>query len=162
MKVSKPRGDQFCLTRWIPSEHVSLALAASQLYYKAVHKVPMRRCNSFHTPTRGHRPLSRLSVECCVGYECSLSREEVNAHLDDATRTWNVTDETLTDPGIQAIVNCTDEGDTISLQTTTPVKPSERIVIPWKLTITGTADNSMNEEAVIMTCPDGDGLFLLR
>ena len=100
---------------------------------------------------------------CCVDYECSLSREDVSALLDVATQTWNVTDETLERYGIQAIVDCTEEGDTVSLKiTTTPVKPPERIVVPWRLTITGSADESMDEEAVTMTCPDRDGLFLLR
>ena len=79
---------------------------------------------------------------CCVDYECSLSREEINALLDDATRTWNLTDETLELYGIQAIVNCTEEGDTVSLKTTTTVKPPERIVIPWKLAITGSTDDN--------------------
>ena len=91
-----------------------------------------------------------------------MSETEKSALLDEATRTWIVTDEALEEYGIQAIVDCTDEGDTISLQTTTPVKPPERIVIPWKLTITGSADESMDGEAVTMTCPDGEGLFLLR
>ena len=98
----------------------------------------------------------------CVGrWPCGLSETEKSAVLDDVTRTWNVTDETLEGPGIQAIVNCTQEGDTILLKTTTPVKPTECIVIPWKLTITGSASN-MEGETVTMTCPDGDGLFLLR
>ena len=84
---------------------------------------------------------------------------EKSTLLDEATRIWNATHETVEGHGIQAIVNCTEEGDTISLKTVITVKPPERIVIPWKLTITGSAD-SMGETA--MTCPDGDGLFLLR
>ena len=90
-----------------------------------------------------------------------MSETEKSALLDEATRTWIVTDEALEEYGIQAIVDCTDEGDTISLQTTTPVKPPERIVIPWKLTITGSTDD-IDGDAVTMTCPDRDGLFLLR
>ena len=80
----------------------------------------------------------------------------------DASRTWTVDDGVLEMHDIQAIINCTKEGDTISLRTTTPVKPPERIVIPWKLTITGFVDDSMSGETATMTCPDGDGLFLLR
>ena len=98
---------------------------------------------------------------CSVDHECSLLPEDINALLDEVTRTWNITDETLKGHGIQAIVNCTEGGDTISLKTTTPVKPPERILLPWKLTITGSAD-SMEEEMARMTCPYGDGPFLLK
>ena len=81
---------------------------------------------------------------------------------DDAARTWNVTDETVAEHGIQAIINCTEEGDIISFKTTRVVKPPSRIVIPRRLTIEGPADRSMDGQTATFTCPDGDGLFLLR
>lgn len=91
---------------------------------------------------------------------CTLSTEEVETILDDASRTWTVTDDVLQDHDIQEIIMCTDEGDTISLQTTQTIQPRSQSVIPWDLTFDGLTDGA--NETAVMTCPEREGLFLVR
>ena len=86
---------------------------------------------------------------------CILSTEEVETILDDASRTWSVTEE----HDIQDIIMCTDEGDTISLQTAQTIQPRSQIMISWDLTIDGLIDGA--DETAVMTCPEREGLFLV-
>lgn len=100
----------------------------------------------------------------CVDVECLLFEDEVEPLFDADSRTWTILDDTLEDYDLQAIVNCTVEGDTISLQTTRTVQPQSRIVIPWELTIGGSDATSDTTDArqASLTCPSNEGLFLVR
>jgi len=95
---------------------------------------------------------------------CQLSAERIRGIVDGADGRWRLTDQTLDDFDIQAIVNCTSEGDVISFETARRIQPSSRIVIPWQLTLDGnsnaTAGAPQDQKATI-TCPSNDGLFLL-
>ena len=72
---------------------------------------------------------------------------------------WVVTNAVLREHDIQAIVNCSNEGDSIDLQTSRRIQPSSRIVIPWQLTIERT---DTENEAATLTCPPNNGLFLIQ
>ena len=102
----------------------------------------------------------------CLDYPCNLSRRDIRALLDRDSRTWIVTDATLQDHDIQDIVNCSQEGDAISLQMTERIRPQSRIVIPWQLTIGQLADEQGTRDTsdlkTSITCPPNDGLFLIQ
>ena len=105
-------------------------------------------------------------VICDVCYvECYITEEEFE-ELDVTRRVWNVTDALLEKYEIQAIVNCTQEGDTLFLQTTKQIQPRSRIVIPWQLTIGHPSerqgDENMGGLKASLTCPSHDGLFLIK
>ena len=76
-----------------------------------------------------------------------------------------MTDETVNDPGIQAMVDCSREGDIISLQTRR-IEPPSRIVIPRMVVFDGSASmadsDGSDDLRPVITCPSGDGLFLIR
>ena len=98
---------------------------------------------------------------------CGLSEERIGEIVDGADGRWRLTDAVLDDVDIQAIVNCTSEGDVISFETTRRIQPNERIVIPWQLTLGGhlnaTGDGDVpDDERSVITCPSNSGLFLLR
>ncbi|MCG8346603.1 MAG: hypothetical protein MI924_02330, partial [Chloroflexales bacterium] len=62
----------------------------------------------------------------------------------DSDGVWNVTDAEIEEHGLQAIINCTMAGDTISLQTMETIRPAARILISHRLTIEGIGSGSGN------------------
>ena len=107
-----------------------------------------------------------LSFLCCVDFRCDLSERDIRTLLDESTRTWSIDDAALERRGgIQAIINCTTEGDTILLETAERIQPDSRIVIPWRLTIESPVsegeEGDANDQKVHLTCPSNEGLFLI-
>ena len=99
-----------------------------------------------------------------VGGDCLISRWEISAIVDSGV--WNVTEAVIEEHGLQAIVNCSRAGDTISLQTTQMIQPSTRVVISHRLTI-GRIDleegnGRADDLKASITCPSNDGVFLIE
>ena len=92
-----------------------------------------------------------LRLHLCLEYDCHLSAEIIDALFGEV---WNVTDAVVEEYGLQGIVNCTKQGDILSLQTSKTIQPDNRIVIPQSLSI-------FCNGKVSMTCPGDDGLFLI-
>lgn len=100
-----------------------------------------------------------------------MSPEEINRYLNNQTRTWKIDDATLEDLSndVQAVVNCTREGDTILFDISSSLKPSTRIEIPRRLTISASiegdpADGIFPETTnkTTFVCPSkSQGVFLI-
>lgn len=100
---------------------------------------------------------------CCVDVSCSLRDGEVRSLLNEVTRTWRVADAVLKEHDLQDIIDCTIEGDTISLQTTQRIQPRKRLEISQNLTIDGAWSQRNNVPRASMTCPSkSEGLFLIK
>ena len=86
--------------------------------------------------------------------------------MNEETRTWNVRDNVLKEYSLESIVDCTREDDVISLQTKKVIKTEATIVIRWALTITGPTEQAEREQngnqKASLTCPESQGLFLIR
>ena len=85
--------------------------------------------------------------------------------LDRETRTWRLTESALREYDIQEIIDCTSEGDVVSLETSDVIRPRSRIVIPWQLTIgrqIDGGDRDTHDVKTRLTCPSDEGIFLIR
>ena len=94
-------------------------------------------------------------------------------YLDTATRTWRIDGAALNaiDNDVQAIVNCTTEGDTLLFDVGVVIRPRARITIPWNLTISAATGRTRRvnglypkaPQKATITCPtEGEGVFLVR
>lgn len=102
-------------------------------------------------------------------FTCSLAERQLNP----ATRTWLIDNDALDDLGndLQALINCTQEGDMVLFNVSETITPASRIVIPWRLTISGAVENTALEAGIFpvavkrvrFACPEGGiGVFLIK
>ena len=82
--------------------------------------------------------------------------------------TWTVTEALLEDRNIlQSVVNCTDNGDVVRIPPAVLFQPQHRIVVRANITIeaiTHQSGDRLSDAArkAWLTCPSGEGLFLIR
>ena len=104
---------------------------------------------------------------------CELRRSQIREVRDEATRTWRVDEEALrtVENDLQAIVNCTQEGDIILLDVDGSLQFTARVTLPWQLTLSGNVGDPSPREGVFpaarrkqrIVCPrDDEGVFLVR
>lgn len=107
----------------------------------------------------------------CVA--CALRDNVIERYLNANTRTWRIDDAALSevDNDLQAIVNCSEEGDLILLDVTDNIQPSRRIVIPWQLTWSARMRDTTLQDGVFpesrrkttFNCPNEDeGVFFIQ
>ena len=110
-----------------------------------------------------------------VGFECNLTQEDKQRYTSTGDTTWIVNDAVLEeiDNDLQAIVNCSREGDVLSFDVTDVVQPSSLVVIPWRLTLSSSVDGDGSDsndgdltrqmKRTRFTCPqENSGLFLVQ
>ena len=75
------------------------------------------------------------------------------------------------DGDLQAVVNCSEEGDIIELDFNGQLQFTTRVTLPWNLTVTGRVRNTALQEGIFpearrkqrITCPgDDEGIFLVQ
>ena len=92
--------------------------------------------------------------------------------LDEPSRTWRVNKEALknVENDLQAIVNCSEEGDTILLDVDGALRLSRRVTLPWRLTLSGNVRDPRHRDSVFpearrkqrISCPrDDEGAFFV-
>ena len=112
-------------------------------------------------------------LHCGEGVDCGLTKEAKERYTSTDDAIWLVSDAVLEeiDNDVQAIVNCTKEGDVISFDVTSVVQPSSLVTIPWKLTLSSSVDDGGSNDGDVhrhktrtkFTCPQSDsGLFLVQ
>ena len=93
--------------------------------------------------------------------------------LDESSRTWLVDEEALLSVSndLQEIVNCSEEGDVVVLEGRGRLQFASRVVLSWRLTVTGGASDIELEGGALsearrkqrLECPDDNqGIFLVR
>ena len=110
--------------------------------------------------------MHRDSERFCTESGCILKTEEIESLLEEG-RVWHINDTVLEAHDLQDIINCTGKGDVLSFSTEKTIRPRNRLVIPWDLTVARGArqghplPHSANQ--TIITCPDRkQGIFFIR
>lgn len=104
--------------------------------------------------------------------ECPLNPVQQRRYLNEKTRVWSVNDEDLTglDGDLQSILNCTRQGDIVLLNVSESLRPPERLIIPWSLTISALTPASdpvdgrfpLSSNPSVFHCPrENEGTFLI-
>ena len=110
---------------------------------------------------------------CVFVADCTLSDTDIRRILDEASRTWLVDEAALLSVSndLQEIVNCSEEGDIIALEGRGRLQFASRVVLPWRLTVTGGESDAELDDGVLpearrkqrLECPgDNQGIFLVR
>eukprot|EP00210_Caulerpa_lentillifera_P005991 g5726.t1 len=107
-------------------------------------------------------------VESKETSECSLAGSEVKNLYDRQLGLWVVDEDALRRPSsLQSIVNCTNEGDIILINTTQKIRVEATLLLPRSLTIsayvndTGLHENVFpkSEKKISFSCPRNESLF---
>ena len=111
-------------------------------------------------------------ISCVVGSGCALTSQAKERYTTSDGRKWLVDDAVLkeVDNDLQMIMNCTQEGDVVSLDVTNVIKPSSLVTIPWRLTISSDSkdncsskDTATSKTRTRFTCPrENTGIFLVQ
>jgi len=112
--------------------------------------------------------LTKLNRVSCVLDDCSLGRTEVERLYDPGLRQWVVDNGALARLStLRTIVDCTEEGDTILLNTTQRINVTQTIVLSKSLTISAYVEDTQlldnvfprAENKVAFSCPRNESLF---
>ena len=106
----------------------------------------------------------RRRLRLCADSRCKLPedvKEELRVGED---RTWRITEALQEQHGIQQIIDCAEQGDVVSLDTSLAIRPSTRIVIQRDVTIVGgqRLGGRSPTKRTAFICPPDKGLFLLK
>ena len=80
---------------------------------------------------------------------------------------WTISEEQMQQSDVlQRVIDCAEDGDVVTLPPATLFKPQHQVVVQKNISIeAGRIESRVtggNDSKVWLTCPSGEGLFLVR
>lgn len=109
------------------------------------------------TDDENHRRESKFHSQIYIPTK-TVDSEACN-NLNSSRNVWIISDEILGEYDLQTIIDCSSEGDILSLESTRTIKPHQKISVNHSLTIRGPIKS---EAGANLTCPTRESLFLFE
>ena len=143
-----PRGQ--VLRAFAVTSHFDLTASTFLRFLSSAHRFPPSTATT----------CSRLNL-VCPERPCSVDPSLEDDILNRSTRVWSFERARANGVSLQAVVDCTETGDSIELPSSPVVQPEEQISI-WRDLTVGHSLTSDTSLAASMTCPRAQALFLVR